>query len=79
MGLGVIAIAASCGLAHGAETPDTGFVGDASGFLLTTAALHLGGVGSDWYSPVAGCTQCAGIGHTGRQPWLCRHLPVSQI
>ncbi|MBK9347797.1 MAG: HupE/UreJ family protein [Burkholderiales bacterium] len=46
MGLGVIAIAASLhGLAHGAETPDTGFVGYASGFLLTTAALHLGGVG----------------------------------
>jgi urease accessory protein len=46
-GLGLIAAAASLhGLAHGAETPATGFVGYAGGFLLTTAALHLGGVGA---------------------------------
>jgi urease accessory protein len=46
-GLGVIAAAASLhGLAHGAETPATSFVGYAAGFLLTTAALHLGGVGA---------------------------------
>jgi urease accessory protein len=45
-GLGLIAAAASLhGLAHGAETPSTGFAGYAAGFLLTTAALHLGGVG----------------------------------
>ncbi len=45
-GLGLIAAAASIhGLAHGAETPATGFAGYAVGFLLTTAALHLGGVG----------------------------------
>ena len=45
-GLGLIAAAASLhGLAHGAETPDTGFAGYTAGFLLTTAALHLGGVG----------------------------------
>lgn len=45
-GLGLIAAAASLhGLAHGAETPETGFAGYATGFLLTTAALHLGGVG----------------------------------
>jgi urease accessory protein len=45
-GLGLIAAAASLhGLAHGAETPATGFAGYAAGFLLTTAALHLGGVG----------------------------------
>jgi len=45
-GLGLIAVAASLhGLAHGAETPDTGFAGYAAGFLLTTAALHLSGVG----------------------------------
>jgi len=45
-GLGLIAVAASLhGLAHGAETPETGFVGYAVGFLLTTALLHLGGVG----------------------------------
>ncbi|MBK7034733.1 MAG: HupE/UreJ family protein [Ignavibacteria bacterium] len=29
------------GLAHGAETPETGFAICASGFLMTTAALHL--------------------------------------
>ena len=46
VGLGLIAAAASLhGLAHGAETPATGFAGYAVGFLLTTAALHLGGVG----------------------------------
>jgi urease accessory protein len=46
-GLGLIAAAASLhGLAHGAETPATGFVGYAAGFLLTTVALHLGGVGA---------------------------------
>lgn len=45
-GLGLIAAAASLhGLAHGAETPETGFAGYAAGFLLTTAILHLGGVG----------------------------------
>ena len=46
VGLGLIAAAASLhGLAHGAETPVTGFASYAAGFLLTTAALHLGGVG----------------------------------
>nr|WP_315493663.1 HupE/UreJ family protein [uncultured Rhodoferax sp.] len=46
LGLGLIAAAASLhGLAHGAETPATGFAGYAAGFLLTTAALHLGGLG----------------------------------
>ena len=46
VGLGLIATAASLhGLAHGAETPETGFAGYAIGFLLTTAVLHLGGVG----------------------------------
>jgi urease accessory protein len=45
-GLGLIAFAASLhGLAHGAETPETGFAGYAAGFVFTTAALHLGGVG----------------------------------
>ena len=45
-GLGLIAVAASLhGLAHGAETPETGFAGYAAGFLLTTGVLHLGGVG----------------------------------
>jgi urease accessory protein len=45
LGLGLVALASSMhGLAHGAETPDTGFAGYAAGFLLTTAALHLGGV-----------------------------------
>jgi len=46
VGLGLIAAAASLhGLAHGAEAPDNGFAGYAVGFLFTTAALHLGGVG----------------------------------
>jgi urease accessory protein len=45
-GLGLIAVAASLhGLAHGAETPEAGFMGYATGFLLTTGALHLSGVG----------------------------------
>ena len=46
IGLGLIAAAASLhGLAHGSETPESGFAGYAVGFLLTTAALHVGGVG----------------------------------
>lgn len=46
LGLGLIAAASSLhGLAHGAETPDTGFAGYAAGFMLTTAVLHVGGVG----------------------------------
>jgi urease accessory protein len=45
IGLGVVALAASLhGLAHGAETPESGFATYAAGFLLTTAALHFGGV-----------------------------------
>ncbi len=45
LGLGLVAVAASLhGLAHGAETPETGFAAYAAGFLLTTAALHFGGV-----------------------------------
>ena len=45
VGLGVVAFAASLhGLAHGAETPETGFATYAAGFLLTTAALHFLGV-----------------------------------
>ena len=45
MGIGLIAVAASMhGLAHGAEAPETGFASYAIGFLITTAALHFGGV-----------------------------------
>jgi urease accessory protein len=45
-GLALVAAAAALhGLAHGAETPPTGFAGYAAGFLLTTAALHASGVG----------------------------------
>jgi urease accessory protein len=45
-GLALIAVAASLhGLAHGAETPETGFAGYAAGFLLTTGVLHMSGVG----------------------------------
>ncbi len=46
VGLGLIAAAASLhGLAHGSETPESGFAGYAVGFLFTTALLHVGGVG----------------------------------
>lgn len=46
IGLGLIAVAASLhGLAHGSETPESGFAGYAAGFLLTTAVLHISGVG----------------------------------
>lgn len=46
LGLGLIAAASSLhGLAHGAETPETGFPGYAAGFMLTTAVLHISGVG----------------------------------
>jgi urease accessory protein len=45
LGLGLIAMGAWLhGLAHGTEAPPTDFVGYAAGFLLTTLALHLGGV-----------------------------------
>ena len=45
IGLGLVAVAASLhGLAHGAETPATGFAAYALGFVLTTAALHMSGV-----------------------------------
>jgi urease accessory protein len=45
LGLALVAVAASLhGLAHGAETPKSGFAGYATGFLLTTALLHFGGV-----------------------------------
>jgi urease accessory protein len=44
-GLGLVALAATLhGLAHGAETPATGFATYALGFVATTAALHFGGV-----------------------------------
>ena len=47
LGLGLVAAAASLhGLAHGAETPATGFAGYAIGFVATTALMHLGGVGA---------------------------------
>ncbi len=45
LGLGLVALAASLhGLAHGGETPESGFAAYAAGFLATTAALHFGGV-----------------------------------
>jgi urease accessory protein len=45
VGLGLVAAAASLhGLAHGAETPATGFATYAIGFLITTAVLHTTGV-----------------------------------
>jgi len=46
LGLCLVAVAASLhGLAHGAESPSSaGFVSYAVGFLMTTAALHFGGV-----------------------------------
>lgn len=45
VGLGLVAAAASLhGLAHGAETPASGFATYAVGFLVTTAVLHASGV-----------------------------------
>ncbi len=45
LGLGLVALAASLhGLAHGAETPESGFAAYALGFVATTALLHFGGV-----------------------------------
>jgi urease accessory protein len=45
LGLGLVALAASLhGLAHGAETPETGFAAYAVGFLASTATLHFGGL-----------------------------------
>jgi urease accessory protein len=45
LGLGWVALAASLhGLAHGSETPASGFATYAIGFLATTATLHFGGV-----------------------------------
>ena len=45
-GLTLIAVAASLhGLAHGAETPETGFMAYAVGFMFTTACLHASGLG----------------------------------
>ena len=56
LGLGLIAAASSLhGLAHGAETPATGFAGYAAGFLLTTATLHVGARGHR-----SGCPPLAG-------------------
>ena len=47
IGLGLVAAAASLhGLAHGAETPTSGFAGYAIGFLATTALMHVSGVGA---------------------------------
>jgi urease accessory protein len=45
VGLAWIALAAVMhGLAHGAESPASGFAPYALGFLVTTAALHIGGM-----------------------------------
>ena len=45
LGLGAVALSALAhGMAHGAEAPASGFAGYALGFLVTTAALHFGGV-----------------------------------
>jgi urease accessory protein len=74
LGLGLVALAASLhGLAHGAQTPATGFVTYALGFLATTATLHFGGVAlgsgirrylaekSTWAMTALG-TLCSGAG-----------------
>jgi len=45
VGLALIALAAAMhGLAHGAESPQSGFAFYAFGFLVTTVTLHFGGV-----------------------------------
>ena len=61
-GLGLVGLAASLhGLAHGAETPDTGFIGYAAGFLMTTTVLHMSGMAA-----------ALGIQRfvAGRKPWV---------
>lgn len=62
LGLGMVALAASVhGLAHGAEAPAMGFAGYAVGFLVSTAALHWGGmvVGKGIRHSVAGAATWA--------------------
>lgn len=45
VGLALVAVAASLhGLAHGAEAPASGWAAYATGFLFTTAGLHVAGV-----------------------------------
>ncbi len=45
LGFGGVALAAFFhGIAHGAESPQAGFTSYVAGFLLTTSALHFGGV-----------------------------------
>jgi urease accessory protein len=45
LGLGAVAVSALAhGMAHGAEAPASGIAAYAMGFLVTTAALHFGGV-----------------------------------
>ena len=45
LGLGLVALVATLhGLAHGAEAPGSGFALYALGFLVSTAALHIGGL-----------------------------------
>ena len=45
LGLGLVALVATLhGLAHGAEAPGSGFALYALGFLVSTAALHVGGL-----------------------------------
>ncbi len=45
LGLGAVALSAVAhGMAHGAEAPGSGIGAYAIGFLVTTAALHFGGV-----------------------------------
>lgn len=66
LGLGLVALAASLhGLAHGTETPETGFAAYAVGFLASTATLHFGGV-------------AVGLGirkvFTNRSPWVVTGL-----
>jgi urease accessory protein len=67
LGLGGVALAAFFhGIAHGAESPQAGFASYAAGFLLTTAALHLGGVMAGLYIrgfvPVKARVVLAGLG-----------------
>ena len=53
VGLALIAMAAALhGLAHGAESPEAGFLTYALGFLVTTATLHVGGVVAGLEAPV---------------------------
>lgn len=80
-GLGWVALAGMLhGLAHGAEAPASGFAGYAMGFMLTTAALHLGGLTFGWATVKAFAARARvwvggiGVGFAGAGVYLLSQL-----